>query len=60
MSRGKLVYLIAALAVVLGACTTQPAEGYEQLVDVNGVEQLSHEFNMQAGSPRLILLLLPT
>jgi len=60
MSLRRLVRFLAAVAVVIGACTSAPAEGYEELTDINGVEQLSSEFNAQEGSPRLILLLSPT
>ena len=56
----RLIVLLTFLAVVTTACTTQPAEGYEQLTDIAGVEQLSSEFNQEDGSPRLILLLSPT
>lgn len=60
MSLRRLVVLLTALVVVIGACTTEPAEGYEQLTDINGIEQLTAEFNAEEGSPRLILLLSPT
>ena len=52
--------LLLAAAVVAGACTTQPAEGYERLTDIENVEELAEVFDAGKGSPRLILLLSPT
>ena len=60
MSLRRLLPLVIVVCLVAGACTTQPAQGYEQLTDISGVEQLSTEFRVQDGSTRLILLLSPT
>ena len=55
-----LTFLLVLMGLFVASCTVEPAEGYEQLTDIDGVEQLSTEFNEQEGSPRLILLLSPT
>ena len=60
MNRKRFVFLLVLMGLFVASCTVEPAEGYEQLTDIDGVEQLSTEFNEQEGSPRLILLLLPT
>lgn len=51
---------LVVMALAVASCTTTPAEGYEQLTDIDGVDQLAAEFNAGHGSPRLILLLSPT
>ena len=60
MKARTLFSLVVVLSLTAGACTSEPAVGYEELTDIDGVEQLSSEFNAHQGSPRLILLLSPT
>lgn len=54
----------ALLALLLAACTgsgtADEAIEAEQLVAIDGVEDLVERFNNDGGSPRLILLVSPT
>lgn len=57
----RLLVLVTALAVAVAACTTTATpEQLEALTDIDDVEQIASDFNEQAGTPRLILLLSPT
>ena len=56
--------MLAVLGLVAGACsgagTVDEAIAADELVALGGVEDLQTQFNVDAGTPRLILLVSPT
>ena len=59
MAIRRLLLVLAAMVVLLASCT-QDAQELAALPDLETIDQLADEFNQDAGSPRLILLLSPT
>lgn len=54
-----LVALVSAMALLVGSCTTGVDTAQWDLVDVEGIGDVTDLFNEGVGSPRLILLLSP-
>ena len=59
MRARHFVALVFAMALLVGSCTTSVDTTQWDLVDVEGIEDVTDLFNEGVGSPRLILLLSP-
>lgn len=57
----RFLLLLVAMSVIAVSCTQSATpDELAALSDIDTVDQLAADFNMDTGSPRLILLLSPT